>query len=70
MYQCKNEKHNDDMKLIFAQQGFCSNQSGAPKYDGDTFSHCPFCGEKLETITKSSKIDTGSNGREGFNEML
>lgn len=48
MYQCNNEKHNDDMKLIFAQQMFCENQSGYPDYDGETFSHCPFCGIKLE----------------------
>lgn len=44
---CKKEKHNDDIRLIFAQQGFCSNQSGGPKYDGEFFTHCPFCGELL-----------------------
>jgi len=33
---------------MVAQQRFCDNQSGAPKYAGPKFVFCPWCGTKLQ----------------------
>jgi len=38
---------NKSMDRLQDQQVFCSIQSAAPKYTGEKFKYCPWCGEKI-----------------------
>ena len=44
--ECYNWKKN--IKKLDNMQLFCSNQIAAPKWDGDIFEFCPWCGQKLK----------------------
>ena len=36
-----------NMPKLEAQAEFCANQSSGPKWDGEPFTHCPWCGLPL-----------------------
>jgi hypothetical protein len=47
MLKCDCEGWQKNFPAIKAQAIFCALQSAGPKYDGDKFKFCPWCGSEL-----------------------
>jgi hypothetical protein len=49
MQECNCEEWKNSMPQITAAQTFCALQAAGPKYTGEPFQFCPWCGQRLIT---------------------
>lgn len=45
--KCSCNAWRENIPKLDAQQIFCANQLAAPKWDGECFTYCPWCGKRL-----------------------
>ena len=56
MLECDCVEWRKNFQQIKEIMLFCQNQTAAPKYAGDIFRYCPWCGKKLQPTIKMECI--------------